>query len=260
MNSKFRRSAIAQQLADAGEAYITPLAESFRTSEMTIRRDLDLLVLEGLARRIRGGAISIQSSSFDAPVLLRSSIGLEAKRAIARAAVAQLRPNETVVVDGGTTTHEFAKAIPVDFPLTVLTSSLLIVSELITKSAMTVMVSGGTVRADELSLVGQRALDSYRDLNCDSLFMSVAGISLEKGLTDPNLDDSYVKKAAMNSVRRVVVLADASKIDHVALVNVAPISRIDLLITNASPDNHTIAAIREQGVEVLLVESFQKGN
>jgi DeoR/GlpR family transcriptional regulator of sugar metabolism len=258
MDSKVRRSAIAQRLLDEGEAYITELAMSFGTSEMTIRRDLDFLEIEGQARRIRGGAISVQSRSFEPPVLLRSHKEAGVKRALARAALSQLQPNETIIIDGGTTTHEFAKAIPSDFPLTVFTSSLLIVSELNTKSAVRTFVTGGMVRVDELSVVGPLAIDSYKAINCDSLFMSVAGISAEKGLTDPNIDDSHVKNAAMNSARRVVVLADASKIDHVALINVAPISRIDLLITNVSPDHKTISAIKAQGVEVLHVEPFHQ--
>ena len=258
MKSKVRRSAIAQKLLDEGEAFIAELAVSYGSSEMTIRRDLDLLEFEGRARRIRGGAIPIQSRSFEPPVLLRSSKESGVKRALARAALSQLQPNETVIIDGGSTTHEFVKAIPSDFPLTVFTSSLLIVSELNTKSAIRTFVTGGMVRVDELTLVGPLAIDSYKAINCDSLFMSVAGVSAEKGLTDPNMDDSYVKNAAMSAARRVIVLADASKIGLVALVNVAPINRIDLLITNISPDNKTISAIKDQGVEVLHVEPFHQ--
>ncbi len=258
MGSKIRRSKIAQRLLDEGEAYISELAISFGASEMTIRRDLDFLEFEGRARRIRGGAISVQSRSYEPPVILRSAKDSGAKRALARAALSQLQPNETVIIDGGSTTHEFAKAIPSDFPLTVFTSSLLIVSELNTKSAVRTIVTGGMVRVDELTLVGPLATDSYRSINCDSLFMSVAGVSATKGLTDPNMDDSYVKNAAMNAARRVVVLADASKIDHVALINVAPINRIDLLITNVSPEHKTITAIKDQGVEVLHVEPFHQ--
>jgi len=258
MDSKVRRTAVAQRLLDEGEAYIAELAVSFGTSEMTIRRDLDFLEFEGRARRIRGGAISVQSRSFEPPVLLRSSKESGVKRALARAALAQLQPNETVIIDGGSTTHELAKSIPNDFPLTVFTSSLLIVCELNTKGAVRTFVTGGMVRVDELTLVGPLAIDSYKSINCDSLFMSVAGISAEKGLTDPNMDDSYVKKAAMRAARRVVILADASKIDHVALINVAPINHIDLLITNVSPKHKTISAIKEQGVEVLHVEPFHQ--
>jgi len=258
MDSKTRRSTIAQQLSDQGEAYIVELAKAFNTSEMTIRRDLDLLELEGLARRVRGGAISVQSRAFEPPILQRAANEPEAKRRIGAAAAALLRENETVVIDGGTTTHEMAKAISDNFPLTVITSSLLIATELSTKPLINTIVTGGSVRVGEMSLVGPRALDSYRDLNCDVLFLSVAGVTPHEGLTEYNLEDAYVKKVAIESVRRVVVLADASKLGHVAFVTVADIHRVDLLVTNASPDNEFIKTIKGQGVEVLHIEPFHK--
>ena len=257
MDSKTRRSTIAQQLSDQGEAYIVELAKSFNTSEMTIRRDLDFLEMEGLARRVRGGAISVQSRAFEPPILQRASNEPEAKRRIGAAAAALLRENETVVIDGGTTTHEMAKAINENFPLTVITSSLLIATELITKPLITTIVTGGSVRIGEMSLVGPRALDSYRDLTCDVLFLSVAGVT-QDGLTEYNLEDAYVKKAAIETVRRVVVLADATKLGQVSFVTVSGIHRVDLLITNASPDNQYIKKIKDQGVEVLHIEPFHK--
>ncbi|MEI6649070.1 MAG: DeoR/GlpR family DNA-binding transcription regulator [Actinomycetes bacterium] len=256
MDSKTRRDTIAKQLSDQGEAYIVQLAERFGTSEMTIRRDLDLLEFEGHARRIRGGAISVQSRAFEPPILQRAANSADAKQRIGQAAAALLRENETVVIDGGTTTHQMAKAISDDFALTVITSSLLIATELSSKTKLETIVTGGTVRSGEMSLIGPRAVDSYRDLNCDALFLGVAGVSPEKGLTEYNLDDAYIKKAAIDSVRRVIVLADATKLAHVAFVNVAPIQRVDLLITNAAPENEIVLALKAQGIEVLHVEPF----
>jgi DeoR/GlpR family transcriptional regulator of sugar metabolism len=258
VDSKRRRSTIVQQLNDKGEAYIVELAKAFNTSEMTIRRDLDLLEFEGLARRVRGGAISVRCRAFEPPILQRATNAAEAKRRIGVAAAALLHENETVVIDGGTTTHQMAKAINDDFPITVITSSLLIATELSTKPLIKTIVTGGSVRVGEMSLVGPRALDSYRDLNCDVLFLSVAGVTPDEGLTEYNLEDAYVKKAAIESVRRVVVLADASKLGHVAFVTVSEIHRVDLLITNTSPDNELIKPIKDQGVEVLHIEPFHR--
>ena len=225
---------------------------------MTIRRDLDLLEFEGLARRIRGGAISVQSRAFEPPILQRAANAAEAKRRIGAAAASLLRENETVVIDGGTTTHQMAKVIGDNFRLTVITSSLLIATELSTKPLINTIVTGGSVRVDEMSLIGPRALDSYRDLNCDVLFLSVAGVTPDEGLTEYNIEDAYVKKAAIESVRRVVVLADASKLGHVSFVTVSEMQRVDLLITDASPDNKFIITIKDQGVEVLHIEPFHK--
>jgi DeoR/GlpR family transcriptional regulator of sugar metabolism len=258
MDTKTRRATIAERLQAEGEAAIVELAAFFGTSEMTIRRDLELLELAGLARRARGGAISVQSRSFEPPILQRAAHMAEDKRRIGAAAAALLNENETVVLDVGTTTHEMAKAIKDDFAVTAITSSLLIATELSTKPSVRTIVTGGVVRVGEMSLIGPRAEASFADLNCDTVFLGVAGVSDIKGLSEYNLDDANVKQTALASGRRVVVLADASKIGQVAFVTVAPISVVDLLITTALPDNLVIRRLKDQGLEIMHVEPFSK--
>jgi DeoR/GlpR family transcriptional regulator of sugar metabolism len=258
VSSKDRRAIIADQLKAEGEASITQLAATFGTSEMTIRRDLELLEMEGLARRVRGGAITTQSRAYEPPILHRAAFRAEAKRRIGAAAAALLHENETVVIDVGTTTLAMARAIPNDLALTVITSSLLIATELDAKPLVRTIVCGGVVRRGEMSLVGSRAESSFKGLNCDTVFIGVAGVCDDKGLSEYNMDDAMVKKAALKAGRRVVVLADASKVGHVAFVTVAPLDAVDLLITDASPDGPTLRRIKDQRVEVLHVEPFAK--
>jgi len=258
VDSKTRRTTIAERLRAQGEASIVELAALFGTSEMTIRRDLDQLEVEGLARRARGGAISVQSRSFEPPILQRAAQSSEAKRAIGAAAAAMLRENETVFLDVGSTTHEMAKAIPADLPITAITSSLLIAMELATKPAVKTIVTGGVIRQGELSLIGPRAQLSFADLNFDAVFMGVAGVSELKGLTEYNLDDADVKRAALATGRRVIVLADESKIGRVALVTFAPLHAVDVLVTNAPASHPGIRHIREQDVDVVHVVSVEK--
>jgi DeoR/GlpR family transcriptional regulator of sugar metabolism len=255
VDSKTRRSTIAERLRSQGEASIVELAALFGTSEMTIRRDLDQLEEDGLARRARGGAISVQSRSFEPPILQRASHSSDAKHAIGAAAASMLRENETVFLDVGTTTHEMAKAIPSDLPITAITSSLLIAMELSTKPAVKTIVTGGVIRLGEMSLIGPRAQAAFADLNFDAVFMGVAGISDLKGLTEYNLDDADVKRAAMVAGRRVIVLADESKIGRVALVTFAPIHSVDVLVTDAPASHPGIRRIREKDVDVLHVQS-----
>jgi DeoR/GlpR family transcriptional regulator of sugar metabolism len=258
VSSKDRRAIIAERLKAEGEASIADLAQRFGTSEMTIRRDLELLEIEGLARRIRGGAISTQSRSYEPPILQRSTYRADAKRRIGAAAAALLKDDETVVLDVGTTTLEMAKAIDSQCAVTVITGSLLIATALDGKQNIRTIVTGGVLRRGEMSLVGSRAEASFADLNCDTVFLGVAGVSYLKGLTEYNLDDAMVKQAALVTGRRVVVLADATKIGRVAFVSVCPLTSVDLLITDASPDGPTIRSIKELGVEVLHVEPFTK--
>jgi DeoR family transcriptional regulator of aga operon len=258
MNSRDRRLTIAERLKVNREASIAELAFAFGTSEMTIRRDLELLEVEGLARRIRGGAISTQGRSYEPPILQRGAFRSDAKKRIGAIAAGLLHPDETVILDVGTTTLEMAKAISPDLSLSVITSSLLIASELDRKPKVRTIVTGGVLRSGEMSLVGSRAEASYRDLNCDTLFLGVAGVDIDKGLSEYNMDDAMVKQSALSAARRVVVLADASKIGHVAFVSVAALNVVDLLVTDASPDGDIIRDIKDHGVEVLHVEPYKK--
>jgi DeoR/GlpR family transcriptional regulator of sugar metabolism len=254
MSSDRRRLNITTLLAERGVVNISELADSFGISHMTIRRDLEILEMEGYARRIRGGAISAVSRSYEPPILQRQNIESAAKTAIGKAAADLLEDGETAIIDVGTTTLEMAKAINPRLALTIVTSSILIATELSARPQIRTILSGGIVRKGEMSLIGARAEDSMSDINCDSVFLGVAGISEEKGLTEYNLDDTRVKQAAIRSARRVVVLADATKIGRVAFANVAPISQIDVLVTNASPQNKVILALESEGVEIIHVE------
>ena len=254
MSSKLRRVTISNRLLNSGQASITELAQTFGTSEMTIRRDLELLELEGLARRVRGGAISTQSRSYQPPILQRSTYESVAKQRIGEAAAELLSPGETTIIDGGTTTLQMVRAINPGLGLTIITSSLLIASELDGKPEIRVMVTGGKLRHGEMALVGSKAEASFENVNCDSVFIGAAGLTVEKGLTEYNMEDTEIKLAAIRSSRRVVVLADASKFGQVAFVNVVPLEKIDLIVTNASPQNHSVIAAKELGVEILHVE------
>lgn len=252
--SDLRRRSILSVLAREGQARISELAESFGTSEMTIRRDLEALELEGLARRVRGGAIPAINRSYEPPIALRAGEAQSAKERIGRAAADLLRDGETVIIDVGTTTLEMAKAITGRQALTVVTSSLLVATELSKRSEIRTIVSGGLVRPGEMSLIGARAEAAYGDLNCDSVFLGVAGISPEKGLTEYNLDDTRVKQIALEAAQRCIVLADETKLGRVAFATVAPISRVDVLITDALPSNPIVQALEDADVEVIHVE------
>lgn len=256
MTSQERRAHIADQLKIQGEASITELVATLGTSEMTIRRDLELLELEGVARRIRGGAIAAQSRANEPPILQRAAIRADAKRRIGgrRLVVARRRDG---VPDVGTTTLEMAKAIPLDVALTVLTSSLLIASELDAKPLERTLVSGGIVRRGEMSLVGSRRT-CVRGTHLRHRVPRRRRCQCGKGASEYNLDDAWVKQAARLAARRVVVLADASKIGRVSLITVVALDAVDLLITDAAPDGAAIHQIKERDVEVLHVAPFTK--
>jgi DeoR/GlpR family transcriptional regulator of sugar metabolism len=252
VNATTRRGEIAERLRLEGEASIAALAGHYGTSEMTIRRDLDYLEGEGLARRARGGAIFLHSRAYEPPIHQRAAHQADAKARIGAAAAAMVLDAETIILDIGTTTAAMAKALRTDVEVTVVTNSLLIANELACREHVRVLLTGGAVRPGELSLVGVRAAEAFAQYNCDTLYLGVAAVST-RGVTEFNVDDADVKRAAMAAARRVVVLADATKLGRVSFANVAPLSGVDVIVTDAPEDHEVLRAARDVGVEIRSV-------
>lgn len=221
-------------------------------SEMTVRRDLEALEREGLVRRVHGGAISATSRSYEPPFALRSGHHAEAKIRIGRAAASLVSKGDTAVLDVGTTTLELARALDGASMLTVLTPSLRIIDELTGIGDVRVIATGGLVRPGELSLVGDLAERAFDALHCDTAFIGVGGVDGVAGVTEFNLDDTRVKRAAIASARRCVVLADASKLGKVAFASVCALERVDVLVTDSSASEAELAPIRDAEVEVVI--------
>lgn len=252
--SNGRRPALQALLAEYGEVGIAELADRFQVSEMTIRRDLEALETEGVARRVRGGAIATVSRGYEPPFATRATGEHAAKRAVAAAAAHYVDDGETAIIDVGTTTLELARCLRGRRGITTITPSLPVALELANEPNLRVVVTGGIVRAGEHSLIGHFAERPFEELNCDVFFLGVGGVHEDKGLTEYNLDDARVKRSALRAARRCVVLADASKFGRVCLATIASLPEVDVLITDASADHPLSDAAREAGVEFVSVE------
>jgi DeoR/GlpR family transcriptional regulator of sugar metabolism len=220
---------------------------------MTIRRDLEELEEQGVARRIRGGAIATISRSYEPPLAMRATEELAAKRAIAAAAAEFIDFGETAILDVGTTTLELARCLRWRGGLTIVTPSIRAASELVADPNIRVILTGGVVRPGELSLIGDLCESTFDEFNCDVFFLGVGGIHADKGLTEYNLDDTRVKRAAMRAASRKVALADHSKLDRVCLATIGALDEIDVLITDAEPDHQLLDVLRDRGVQVVCV-------
>jgi DeoR/GlpR family transcriptional regulator of sugar metabolism len=218
---------------------------------MTVRRDLAVLEAEGFLHRVRGGAIPRVSRSYEPPVEMRAAQGDAAKRRIARAAAALVSDGETAIIDVGTTTGALARALRGRGPLTVVTPSLPVALELAREPLIRVAVTGGILRPGELSLVGALAERAFDDVNCDVAFVGVAGLDTDRGLTEYNPEDARVKRAFLRSTQRTIVLADATKLGHIAFASVAPLSCVDVIVTDAPFEHPVLVAAAAAGIELV---------
>jgi DeoR/GlpR family transcriptional regulator of sugar metabolism len=249
MDVHLRHLLILQSLQDHGEVQVSSLALALDCSEMTIRRDLESLEGLGGLRRVHGGAVSLYLSAEEAPFEIRALENIEAKIAIAAATVDLLVEGETVILDGGSTSMEVARSMH-QRRLTVMPLALRPVLELDCCPGIKLLLPGGEVRTRELSLVGGLSEHAFSQLRFDTFVMGICGIDASAGVTTQMLAEADVKRAAIKAARRVIAVADASKIGRAAFGHVCAITDIDILVTDSSADDLIVNDLMAAGVDV----------
>jgi DeoR family transcriptional regulator, fructose operon transcriptional repressor len=251
VNGEARTSELVRALKQDGRVEVVRAAQALGVAEMTIRRDLDLLVRRGVARRVRGGAVSLLLRGEELPYAMRELEAVGAKRRIGAAVAAQLKDGEAVALDSGTTALEIARALG-DRRLTVLATALRTALELSQRPSIRLLQPGGEVRAGELAAVGQLAISAISSLRFDTAVICACGLA-GGTVTAHDLEDAAVKQAMMASAARVIVAADSSKLGHSAMAVVSPLEQADLLVTDSEASDGTLDELERSGVPVLRV-------
>lgn len=252
MTAPQRHLEIVDLLESDGKVLVSELSARFGVSEMTIRRDLETLEQAGALSRVHGGAVTAQSQAYEPPFALRAARQLDAKERIGAAAARLLHEGETVVLDAGTTTLAVARALQGRRNLRVFALSLHIAAVLADEPGLTTMIGGGIIRPGERSLIGALAEKPFADLYFDTVVLTVGGVDVAGGVTEYNLDDAAVKRAAFASSRRRIAVADATKLNRTAFARVCTIDELDVLVTDDSAPTALLDDFRAAGVEVVV--------
>jgi DeoR family transcriptional regulator, aga operon transcriptional repressor len=247
-----RLSSILETLSRNGSVTVTDLAEGFGVSLATIRRDLQLLDEQRLVTRFHGGAVA-RSVVYELPLRYKAARRQDEKRRIGVAAAALVSEGATVGLTGGTTTTEVAHALAALAGLTVVTNALNLASELAVRANVKLVVPGGVARPESYELVGPLAEASLAGLNLDIVFVGVDGISVETGCTTHHEVEAYTNHALIQRARRVVVVADRTKLGRVAFARICALDEVHELITDDQAEPAAIAAISGAGVSVSTV-------
>ncbi|MEV5987928.1 DeoR/GlpR family DNA-binding transcription regulator [Streptomyces sp. NPDC052051] len=236
-----RRALILDEVRRRGGVRVNELTRKLNVSDMTIRRDLDALARQGMLAKVHGGAVPVVEASTHEPGFeAKSGLELTAKEDIARAAAELVAPGRAIALSGGTTTFALAQHL-LDVPdLTVVTNSVRVADVFHSaqrtsgqrQGVATVVLTGG-VRTPSDSLVGPVADQAIASLHFDVLFLGVHGISVEAGLSTPNLAEAETNRRLVQSARRVVVVADHTKWGTVGLSSFAALEQVDTLVTDA---------------------------
>lgn len=238
---------------ERGEVQLRDLVDELNASAATIRRDVGTLAAQGLLIRTHGGAKSLPSGG-ELPVTLRSARHVEAKRAIARAAVAALPSGKhALAMTGGTTTIEVMRALHHRSDLTIVTNSVGLAVEAAQVGQSRVLIAGGILRPTSLELVGSLAQSTFRQINVGTAIVGCDGVSASGGLTTHDDVETQTNATMLERAQRVIAVADGSKIGEIALAKLADITDVDLLITDQTADKAELARIRQAGVQVQVV-------
>jgi len=252
MLSEERHQIILNILENQGSLLVTDLVSQFDVSEMTIRRDLDVLERKGLLRRVHGGAVSDRGRSYEPPFLSRSTTHQEEKARIGKIAAELVRSGDSITLDVGTTTLEVARNLADKQNLTIITPCFQIASLLCENPAIRLILTGGILRHSELSMVGHLAERVFDEFYVDKLFLAAAGIDFESGLTEYNLEDTLVKQAMIRTAKQVILVTDASKFNRVAFTAIAPINVVDTVVTDKAINSSIAARLQELNIDVIL--------
>jgi DeoR family transcriptional regulator of aga operon len=248
-----RRRAILELLSREGRVLVTDLAQQFETSQVTIRKDLEILHAQGVVHRTHGGALPSRDGALADPTLReKEKLHRREKLRIAEAAAAMVQEGQVVILDSGTTTTAIARALRNFHNLTIVTNAVNIASEL-AGSDPEVILTGGTLRQNSFSLVGPIAEDTLRRLNADLLFLGVDGFDVHYGLSTPNLLEAKVNRVMAEISKKVVAVCDASKFGHRSLSLIVPPIGIHHVITDHDAPKSDLKVLKKSGIEVTLV-------
>lgn len=249
-----RLSKIVELLAGDRRVAVSELSRLLDVSESTIRRDLSLLEKQGLIKRTHGGAVPATSTAFEPSFIQKEIEFIEEKHSIGRKAAQMIEEGETVILDSGTTTLQIARYCATKRNLTVVTNSIHIALELSGAQEIEVVVVGGSLRKNTYALVGPVAEDGLRGLYADKVFLGVNGISPDRGLSTPNIVEARVKRAMLGAAREAIIVADHSKVGREAFASIAPIDRIQALVTDRGISDSDRRMIEEKGVRVIVAD------
>lgn len=258
-----RQQRIVERVRRDGYVRVALLAEEFGISQMSARRDLDALSQQGLIQRSQGAAVAVPAAALggglpgggeaemrEQQYETRRRRQIMAKQAIARSAASLLAPDDNIALDVGSTALTLARELVKHAGIHVFTNHLRVAS-LLAGSRCVVLMPGGIVRPQELSICGQQAVDDASGRWFSKVFLGVAGLTQEGGF-DSSPEDTQVKRAYIEHADQVVLLCDASKFGKRSLVQACALSEIDVLITDAPPPKALAAALAAASVRVVV--------
>ena len=256
VSSKGRRSSILQILRENSNVSVSELSKRFGVSEVTIRKDLNLLKERNLLVRTRGGAITSDSGKAEDEMSIRFKklAHYREKRAIGRAAAELIEDGDTIIIDSGTTALQVACNLHKFKNLTVLTNALNVAQEVLSYKRFNVILLGGYIRNSSESVVGALAESNLKMFYCDKVFLGVDSFNLENGISTPSIEEANINQIMIQRSRKVIAVFDSSKVNKRALAYIADLDQIDAVVTDDGVDKSMRSQLKAKNIKVITVK------
>jgi len=251
-----RQEHIVRIVEEHGRARVSDLAAQFRVSAVTIRKDLVILEAEQRLMRTHGGAITLDRSRPELSFEIRERLQADEKLLIGAAGAALVHDGESIVMDASTTALSVGRHLKArrDWSqVTVITNGLRLASELAGHPGITVLMLGGRVRWEALSVVGDLGDGLFSRINVQKAFLGAAGFTPESGLADATDEEAQIKRSMVAAAREVIAIVDHTKWERVAFATFCPTDRINLVLTDREAPAEMVGALTNRGVDVRLI-------
>ncbi|MEA4811557.1 MAG: DeoR/GlpR family DNA-binding transcription regulator [Anaerolineaceae bacterium] len=254
MQKEERLKIIVALIDQYGKVEVEGLARHFDVSRMTVRRDLRELEMDGLLKKVYGGAYSTANLPIHNvnDIYVRMKLLAQEKQNIAKKIAAMIQTGEMIFIGSGTTTTYLAKALSLRSDIVVVTNALTVVEELATNGSMTVITVGGFLRRNEYSFYGHFSERILRDLRVDKVIMGMRGIHPDYGLTSDFPQELQTDREIISTGSNVIIAGDRTKIGYIATTLVAPITKANIIVTSKGADENTIRKIQQTGPKVII--------
>lgn len=257
MQAEKRQHRIAAYLQDVEFASLEEIARQVKASVSTVRRDVTLLETTGNVRRTHGGARIVVPRSDEFAFAARDTHQLAEKEAIGRACAELILPNQSVIIDAGTTVYHVARYLESKAPQ-IITNSLPVANLFASANKLEVVVSGGVIYPRLGVLVGPPAVEAFRKLHADVAVMSAGGISLE-GITNSHGLLIDIQRAMIQAAQRVIFCFDRTKFGRRSVSPLCDLECVDTIVTDAGAPAELVEGLRQRGIEVVVAPVAEQG-
>ncbi|MFB7159362.1 DeoR/GlpR family DNA-binding transcription regulator [Lysinibacillus sp. NPDC056232] len=247
-----RRKKIFELIYEQNFVKVTDLSELFSVTEETIRRDLEKLEREHKIQRQHGGAIKIPSVDQEIHFTEREILNVHEKRAIAYEALKFIQTGDKIILDASTTARCLARFLP-NIPLTVITNSVQVVTELVDKNQIEIISTGGRYTAKSHSFVGPLAERSLANYHVTKTFISCKGVHLKHGVSDSSELQALLKAQMLEHCDEAILLVDSSKINTHSFAQIAPLHKIHTIICDENMDQTFKQQATDLGIHIHTV-------